>query len=120
MVTEHGMQRCLFLKTLILLVIVKDQYSHLMYLNLCIKKQTCENLSPIGRKTSCKIIKKEQKKPLSHEVVCFQMLDSKTSNSKSEVWKSNLWKITSYRKLSHFRGSRFSQCFIPSTSPHYL
>ena len=23
------------------------------------------------------------------------------------------------RKLWHFRGSRFSQCFIPSTSPHY-
>ena len=29
------------------------------------------------------------KTPLSHEVVCFQMLDFGTSNSKSEVLKSN-------------------------------
>ena len=32
--------------------------------------------------------------PLSHEVVCFQMLDFVTSNSKLEVSKSNSWKIT--------------------------
>ena len=37
---------------------------------------------------------KEKKTPLSHEVVCFQMLDFKTSNSKLEVSKSNLWKVT--------------------------
>ena len=28
-------------------------------------------------------------------------------------------KLLPSRKLWHFRGSRFSQCFIPSTSPHY-
>ena len=60
--------------------------------------------------------------PWLHKVVCFQMLDFETSNSKSEVSKSNSWKITSLsssRKLRHFRGSCFSQCFILSTSPHY-
>ena len=36
----------------------------------------------------------KEKTPLSHEVVCFQMLDFETSNSKLEVSKSNLWKIT--------------------------
>jgi hypothetical protein len=30
----------------------------------------------------------KEKTPLSHEVVCFQMLDIETSNSKSEVSKS--------------------------------
>ena len=29
-------------------------------------------------------------------------------------------KLLLSQKLWHFRGSRFSQCFIPSTSPHYL
>ena len=40
----------------------------------------------------------KEKTPLSHEVVCFQMLDFETSNSKSEVSKSNSWKITSFSK----------------------
>ena len=31
----------------------------------------------------------EEKTPLSHEVVCFQMLDFETSKSNSEVSKSN-------------------------------
>ena len=29
-------------------------------------------------------------------------------------------KLLLSQKLLHFRGCRFSQCFIPSTSPHYL
>ena len=43
---------------------------------------------------------KEEKTPLSHEVVCFQMLDFETSNSKSEVSKSNSLKITSFSKTT--------------------
>ena len=35
----------------------------------------------------------KEKTPLSHEVVCFQMLDFETSKSNSEVSKSNSWKI---------------------------
>ena len=38
----------------------------------------------------------ERKTPLSHEVVCFHMLDFETPISKSEVSKSNSWKITSF------------------------
>ena len=60
-----------------------------------------------------------KKTPLSHEVVCVQMLDFETSSSNLEVSKSNSWKTTHFSKTCHFRGSRFSQCFIPSTSLHY-
>ena len=52
----------------------------------------------------------ERKTPLSHKVVCFQMLDFETSNSKSEVLKSNSWKITSFLK---------TMLYILSTSPHF-
>ena len=75
------------LKTLAVLVIVKDQSSHLVYLIICINKQTCENLSSIGHR-SCEIVMKG-KTPLSHEVVCFRMLDFVTTTSNSEVSKSN-------------------------------
>ena len=60
------------------------------HINAFIKLQTCENLSSIGRRI-CKTIMKE-KTPLSHEVVCFHMLDSMTSKSNSKVSESNLWK----------------------------
>ena len=42
----------------------------------------------------------ERKTPLSHEVVCFQMLDFETSNSKSEVSKSIFLKIASFLKTT--------------------
>ena len=54
-------------------------------------------MSSIGRR-SCEIMK-EKKPPLSHEVMCFQMLDFGTSNSKSEVSKLN--NITSEGAVSH-------------------
>jgi hypothetical protein len=44
----------------------------------------------------------KEKTPLSHEVVCLQMLDFETSNSKLEVSKSNSWKITSFSKTMGF------------------
>ena len=72
----------------------------------------------LNRSSKLRIIMKE-KAPLSHEVVCFLMLDFDTSNSKSEVSKSNSRKITSFSKTTYFRGNRFSQCLIPPTSPHY-
>ena len=37
---------------------------------------------------------------LSHKVVCFQMLDFKTSKSNSEVSKPNSWKISSFLKTT--------------------
>ena len=42
----------------------------------------------------------ERKNTLSQEVVCFQMLDFETSNSKSEVSKSTPRKITSFSKTT--------------------
>ena len=40
----------------------------------------------------------EEKSPLSHEGVRFQMLDFGISKSNSEVLNSNSWKITSFSK----------------------
>ena len=70
------------------MVIVKDQSSHLVYSNIMPKiTNLCENLNSIGRR-GCYMIM-EEKTPLSHKVVCFQMLDFGTSKSNSEVSKSN-------------------------------
>ena len=49
--------------------------------------------------------------PSSHEVVCFQMLDFKTSNSKSEVSKSNLRKITTLSKTTSLHREPFLTMF---------
>ena len=54
---------------------------------------------------------KRKKTPLSHEVVCFQMLDFETSNSKSEVSKSNSWKITSFSKSTSLQREMFLTMF---------
>ena len=54
----------------------------------------------------CEITMKE-KTPLSHKVVCWQMLDFETSNSKLEVSKSNSWKITSFSKTTSLQRERF-------------
>ena len=91
-------------------------FSHLVYLNICTKYQTCENLNSIACR-SCEIIM-EEKTPLSHEVVCFQMLDFETSNSKSEVSKSNSWKITSFLKTMALQREPFLTMFyIINLSP---
>ena len=58
---------------------------------------------------------KEKKKYLvaqwSHEVLCFQMLDFETSNSKSEVSKSNSLKITSFSKTTSLQRELFLAMF---------
>ena len=72
-------------------------------------KKKCENLSSIGRR-SCEIIIIEET-PLSHEVVCVQMLDFENSNSKSEVSKSNWWKITSFLKTTPLQKEPFLTMF---------
>ena len=59
-----------------------------------------------------------KKTPLSHGVVCFQMLDFETSNSKSEVSKSNLWKITSFSKTTSLQMEPFlTMYFTINSSP---
>ena len=63
----------------------------------------------------------KEKIPSSHEVVCVQMLDFETSNSKSEVSKSIRWKLLLSRKLHYFRGSCFSQMFYTTNlSPLFV
>jgi hypothetical protein len=54
-----------------------------------------------------------KKTPLSREVVYFQILNLRSRNQIRG-------KLLLSRKLRHFRGSRFSPCFILSTSPYYL
>jgi hypothetical protein len=56
------------------------------------------------------IIMKEET-PLSHEVVCFQMLDFETLNSKSEVSKLNSLKITSFSKTTSIQRKPFLTMF---------
>ena len=56
------------------------------------------NLKAVDTIGNCQIIMKEKEKHPCHVKLCaFRWLT---------------------RKLWHFRGSRFSRCFIPSTSPH--
>ena len=67
---------------------VKDQSLHLLYLNICIKLQTCENFSSIGHR-SCEITMKE-KTPLSYEFVCFLMLDFEGTVSHNVLYHQQL------------------------------
>ena len=53
----------------------------------------------------------KEKKPLSHGVVRFQMLDFETSSSKSEVSKSNWWKITPFAKTTSLQREQFLTMF---------
>ena len=48
---------------------------------------------------------------MSHEVVCFQMLDFETSKSKSEVAKLNSWDITSLSKTTSLQREPFFTMF---------
>ena len=82
-------------------------------------QKTCENLSSIGRRC-CEITMKE-KTPMSHQVVCFQMLQMILRPQILNLRSGNQisGKVFLSQKLLHFRGSRFSQCFILPTSPHY-
>jgi hypothetical protein len=53
----------------------------------------------------------KEKTPRSHKVMCFQMLDFETSNSKSEVAKPNSWKITSFSKTTALQRELFLTMF---------
>ena len=52
-----------------------------------------------------------EKTPLSHEVVCFQMLGFETSNSNLEVSKSNSLKVTSFSKTTSLQRELFFTMF---------
>ena len=75
------------------------------------------NLCKFGK--SCEVIM-EEKAPLSHEVVCFQMLDFVTSKSNSEVLKSNSWKITSFLNTTLLQREPFLTMFYNNNSSPLL
>ena len=49
-----------------------------------------------------------------HKFVCLQM------HKRLQAWSLLSEKLPLSQKLRHFKGRRFSQCFIPSTSLNYL
>ena len=53
----------------------------------------------------------KEKTPLSHELVCFEMLGVKSQILNQRSQNQIRGKLLLTRKLLHFRGSRFSQCF---------
>ena len=53
----------------------------------------------------------KEKTPLSHEVVCVNMVGFETSSSKLEVSKSNSWKITSFSKTMALKRAPFLTMF---------
>ena len=62
----------------------------------------------------------ERKKHPSHRKLCaFRWLISRPQVLNLRSQNQIRRKLLLSRKLWHFRGSRFSQCFIPATSPHY-
>ena len=61
----------------------------------------------------------EEKTPLSHEAVCFQMLDFGTSKHNSEVSKSNsniLVEIYFFRQESFYASNYFERLPIVSSA----
>ena len=102
--------------------LVKDQNSLETFENLssigCLRREdqnsleTFANLSSIGRR-SCEIIM-EEKTPLSHEVVCFQMLDFETSRSNSiQIIRGE---ITSFSKTTLLQREPFLTMFYTINS----
>ena len=62
----------------------------------------------------------ERKKHPCHTKLCaFRCLISRPQILNLRSRNQIRGKLLLSRKLRHFRGSRFSQCFILSTSPHY-
>ena len=83
-------------------VIFNDQYSHLVYPNICIKHQPCENLDSIGR-WSCKKMMKGKSPLLYMITVCFQL---EIKGFWQEVFYHFCEKLPLSPKLRYFRGSR--------------
>ena len=65
----------------------------------------------LNRSSNLRDNNERKRAPLSHEVVCVQMVDFETSNSKSEVLKSNSWKITSFSKTMALQREPFLTVF---------
>ena len=60
-----------------------------------------------------------RKHPCRTKLCAFRWLISRPQVLNLRSQNQIRGKLLLSRKLWHFRGNRFSQCFIPSTSPHY-
>ena len=117
--SKHRANVCIWdIRQWTLLVIVKDQSSHLVYLNIMHK---ITNLWKFELDWSSELRDNyERKKQPCHTKLCaFRWLISRPQilNLRSQNQISG--KLILSWKLHHFRGSRFSQCFIPSIAPYY-
>ena len=83
------------LKTVYTLVIVNDQYSHLVYLNICIKPQTCETLGSISSKLQEK--KREKKHP-----VCTTLCAFSRRKIKGSSWSRLIFWVRHYLFLKDY------------------
>ena len=96
-----------------LLVFVKDQSSHWVYLNIM---HEIKNLCKFELNWSLKFRdNNERKTHLLHKVVCFQMLDFEILSSKPEVSKLNSWKMTSFSKITSLQRELFLIMFYAHT-----
>ena len=92
----------------------------LLTLNMYIKYKTCDNLSSIGcRSWEITMKEKEKKRPCHTQLCAFRCLISRPQILNLRSRNQIRGKLLLSRKLCYFRGSRFSQCFILSTAPHY-
>ena len=96
---------CCFRRWWTPLVIVKDQSSHLVYLNMHLTRQTCENLNSIGRQIArdCN----GSKNTFVEQVVCFQMLEFETSAKVSNSILIFEWGITFFSDTTFFQREPF-------------
>ena len=95
-------------------LIVKDQYSHLVYPK-CQKMHKMANLWKFNRPSMLRK-NNEGEKSLLAQICVLSLTSSQMSNERLHSWIHLLyeWKITPFPKnmLPYFIGSCFSQCFI--------
>ena len=79
------------------------------------------NLWKIELNRSSKLRDNNERKihPCRTKLCAFRWLISRPQVLNQRSQNQIRGKLLLSRKLWHFRRSRFSQCFIPSTSPHY-
>ena len=103
-----------------LLLIVEDQFSHEVYLNITIHKITNLWKFEFNWSSNLRDNNERIKKKPCHMKWCFQMLDFGTSTSNSEVSKSNSWKVTSFSKTTLLHREPFDTiCYTINSIAYY-
>ena len=73
----------------------------------------------LNRSSKLRNYNERRKHPCHTKLCAFRWLTSRPQVLNLRSWNQICGKLLLSRRLWHFRGSRFSQCFIPSASPHY-